>query len=37
MILVVGATGLLGTEICKRLRKKNLPVRGSLVLVRGPR
>lgn len=27
MILVVGATGLLGTEICRRLRARNLPVR----------
>ena len=28
MILVVGATGLLGGEICRRLRAKNLAVRG---------
>ena len=28
MILVVGATGLLGSEICRRLRARNLPVRG---------
>ena len=27
MILVVGATGLLGGEICRRLRERNLPVR----------
>jgi NADH dehydrogenase len=27
MILVVGATGLLGTEICRRLRARELPVR----------
>src|SRR6478672_7660315 len=32
MNLVVGATGLLGTEICRQLRAKNLPVRA---LVRG--
>ena len=32
MILVVGATGLLGTEICRRLRAVGKPVRG---LVRG--
>ncbi|MBK8025062.1 MAG: SDR family oxidoreductase [Chloroflexi bacterium] len=28
MILVVGATGYLGTDICLRLRDKGLPVRG---------
>jgi uncharacterized protein YbjT (DUF2867 family) len=28
MILVVGATGLLGTEICRRLRERGWPVRG---------
>ena len=28
MILVVGATGALGSEICRRLRSRNLPVRG---------
>jgi len=28
MILVVGATGLLGSDICRRLRARNLPVRG---------
>src|SRR6185503_13946159 len=27
MILVVGATGLLGTEICKRLRSRESPTR----------
>lgn len=27
MILVAGATGLLGTEICRRLRARDLPVR----------
>jgi NADH dehydrogenase len=27
MILVVGSTGLLGTEICRRLRARGLPVR----------
>jgi uncharacterized protein YbjT (DUF2867 family) len=27
MILVAGATGLLGAEICRRLRSRNLPVR----------
>lgn len=27
MILVVGSTGLLGTEICRQLTEKNLPVR----------
>ena len=28
MILVVGATGLLGSDICRRLRARGLPVRG---------
>ena len=28
MILVVGATGLLGAEVCRRLRQMGLPVRG---------
>ncbi len=28
MILVVGSTGLLGSEICRRLREAGLPVRG---------
>ena len=28
MILVVGATGLLGSDICRRLRARNLTVRG---------
>jgi NADH dehydrogenase len=27
MILVVGATGLLGSEICRRLRARGRPVR----------
>jgi uncharacterized protein YbjT (DUF2867 family) len=27
MILVVGATGVLGSEVCRRLRRRNLPVR----------
>ncbi|PYP16557.1 MAG: hypothetical protein DMD52_07275 [Gemmatimonadetes bacterium] len=27
MILVVGATGLLGGEICRRLRERGQPVR----------
>ena len=28
MILVVGATGLLGSDICRRLRARNLRARG---------
>lgn len=28
MILVVGATGILGSDICRRLRDRGLPVRG---------
>jgi uncharacterized protein YbjT (DUF2867 family) len=28
MVLVVGATGALGSEICRRLRARNLTVRG---------
>ena len=28
MTLVVGATGLLGTEICRQLREAALPVKG---------
>ena len=36
MILVVGATGLLGTEICRRVRERGWPVRG-LVRAGSPR
>ncbi|MEO8561026.1 MAG: SDR family oxidoreductase [bacterium] len=36
MILVVGATGLLGMEVCRRLRARGLPVR-ALVRASSPR
>jgi uncharacterized protein YbjT (DUF2867 family) len=36
MILVVGATGDLGTAICRRLRDKGLPVRGLVRMTSDP-